>query len=145
LSYEELLSKGLIKPITVSPLQVKSRLDLARRDIKAAHTMAATDSDWAYSMAYNAILQATRALMFANGFRPASGPAQHKTAVLFAETALGESFKDEIYLFEKMRSKRHKVTYDVTGLISKDEAAQALEFAVRFLEKIELLLADMVH
>jgi uncharacterized protein (UPF0332 family) len=96
-------------------------------------------------MAYNAILQATRALMFANGFRPASGPAQHKTVVLFAETALGESFKDEIYLFEKMRSKRHRVIYDVTGLISKDEAAQAFEFAVRFVKKIELLLADMVH
>ncbi|MGD0822303.1 MAG: hypothetical protein ABSA71_16335 [Desulfomonilia bacterium] len=50
--------------------------------------MATTDSNWAFSMAYNAILQATHALMFAKGFQPASGPAQHKTVVLIAETTL---------------------------------------------------------
>jgi hypothetical protein len=44
-----------------------------------------------------------------------------------------------------MRSKRHGVIYEVTGLISKDEAAQAFEFAVRFVKKVELLLANMVH
>lgn len=98
--------------------------------------MMANDRDWAFSMAYNAILQATRALMFAKGFRPGTGEGQHKVAVQFAEIALGEKFQDEIYIFDKMRSKRHRVIYDVSGIISMKEARQALEFTVKFVDKV---------
>jgi guanylate kinase len=56
MTYEELLDKGLIKRIKPSPSQVKDRLKLAKRDIKAAKTMIANDRDWAFSMAYNAVL-----------------------------------------------------------------------------------------
>ncbi len=83
MSYEELLNKGLIKRFEASPSQVKNRIELAKRDIKAARLMMANDRDWAFSMAYNAILQATRALMFAKGFRPGTGEGQHKVAVQF--------------------------------------------------------------
>ena len=63
MSYEELLNKGLIKRFKESPSQVKNRIELAKRDIKSARAMMANDRDWAFAMAYNAILQATRALM----------------------------------------------------------------------------------
>lgn len=82
----------------------------------------AHDSDWAFSIAYNAILQATRALMFEKGFRPAAGEGQHKVAVQSAEIALGDKFQNEIHMFDKMRSKRHRVIYDVSGLVSRAEA-----------------------
>jgi uncharacterized protein (UPF0332 family) len=98
--------------------------------------MMANDRDWAFSMAYNAILQATRALMFAKGFRPGAGEGQHKVAVQFAEITLGEKFQDEIYIFDKMRSKRHRVIYDVSGIISQKEARQAFEFTVKFVDKV---------
>jgi len=137
MDYENLLKSGALKPFKASPSQIKSRLDLARRDIRAAQAMMATDRDWAFSMAYNAILQATRALMFARGFRPAAGEGQHKVAVQFAEITLGETFRDEIYIFDKMRSKRHRVIYDVSGLVSLEEARQALTFAVKFVKVVE--------
>ena len=78
--YEDLLNRGLIKPFAAGKAQFASRLALAKRDIKAAEAMLAIDRDWAFSMAYNAVLQATRALMFANGFRPAAGegPRAHR-------------------------------------------------------------------
>ena len=98
--------------------------------------MMAKDRDWAFSMAYNAMLQATRPLMFSKGFRPSTGEGQHKVAVQFAEIALGEKFQDEIYIFDKMRSKRHRVIYDVSGIISLKEARQAFEFAVKFVDKV---------
>ena len=101
----------------------------------------AHDRDWAFSIAYNAILQATRALMFAEGFRPAAGEGQHKAAVQFAEILLGDKFQDEIHIFDKMRSKRHRVIYDVSGLVSQSEARQALDFAVRYVEMVEKILA----
>ena len=140
MAYEDLLNRGMIKPFAAGTAQSASRLALAKRDIKAAEAMLAIDRDWAFSMAYNAVLQATRALMFANGFRPAAGEGQHKSAVEFAEIALGEKFHDDIYIFDKMRSKRHRVIYDALGLVSLEEARQAFAFAVRFVKEVEQLL-----
>lgn len=142
MSYDELLHKGLIKRFRSSPAQVRNRMDLARRDMNAARTMMGSDRDWAFTMAYNAILQATRALMFAEGFRPGGGEGQHKVAVRFAEIALGETFRDEIYIFDKMRSKRHRVIYDVSGLVSKGEAQQAFDFAGRFVSEVEAIIDE---
>jgi uncharacterized protein (UPF0332 family) len=107
--------------------------------------MMASDRDWAFSMAYNAILQATRALMLAKGYRPAGGEGQHKVAVVFAEITLGEKFQDDIYIFDKMRSKRHRVIYDVSGLVSQQEARQAFEFAEKFVKVVEALLKKSAH
>jgi uncharacterized protein (UPF0332 family) len=140
MAYEDLLNRGLIKPFAAGSAQSASRLALAKRDIKATEAMLAIDRDWAFSMAYNAVLQATRALMFANGFRPAAGEGQHKTAVEFAEIALGQKFHDDIYIFDKMRSKRHRVIYDALGLVSLEEARQAFAFAVRFVKEVEQIL-----
>jgi len=145
MTYQELISKGLIKPFKTSPSQVRSRMDLAKRDIRTARATMAHDRDWAFGIAYNAILQATRALMFSKGFRPRAGQGQHKVAVQFAEMTLGKNFKDEIYLFDKMRSKRHRVIYDVSGLVSQAEARQAFDFAVRFVEIVEEILGDILE
>lgn len=145
MDYQELISKGLIKPFKTSPSQIRSRIDLAKRDIRTARATMAHDRDWAFGIAYNAILQATRALMFAKGFRPRTGQGQHKVAVQFAEMTLGEKFQDEIHIFDKMRSKRHRVIYDVSGIVSQTEARQAFDFAVRFVEIVEKLLADLTE
>ena len=139
--YEKLLNSGLIKPFKASGTQIRSRIQLAKRDIRVATTIIAHDRDWAFSIAYNAILQATRALMFAEGFRPAAGEGQHTAAVQFAEIVLGDKFQAEIHIFDKMRSKRHRVIYDVSGLVSQAEARQAFDFAVRYVEMIEKILA----
>ena len=140
-NYEKLLDSELIKPFKASAPQIRNRIKLAKRDIKVARKTMAHDRDWAFSIAYNAILQATRALMFAEGFRPSSGEGQHKAAVQFAEIVLGEKFQNEIHIFDKMRSKRHRVIYDVSGLVSQAEARQALDFAVRYVEMVEKILA----
>lgn len=142
MNYEDLLNKGQIKRLSAAPTQAASRLALAKRDIKAASAMMSIDHDWAFSMAYNAVLQATRALMFANGFRPTAGEGQHKVAVEFAEIALGEKFQDEIYIFDKMRSKRHRVIYDALGLVSQEEAKHAFDFAAKFVKEAEKVLKD---
>lgn len=63
-------------------------------------------------------------------------------AVRFAEVMLGKEMEDEIIIFDKMRSKRHRVIYDVSGSISLQEAKAAFEFAVRFVEKVEKYLRN---
>ena len=114
MTFKDLLSKGLIKRYKATPGQVKSRMELAQRDLRTAETLINTDRDWAYSIAYNAILQATRAWMFAEGYRPGTGEGQHKGAVLFAEAALRERLKDKIFVFDKM----YKLDGDVVNLSS---------------------------
>jgi hypothetical protein len=47
----------------------------------------------------------------------------------FAEITLEETFRDKVHIFDKMGSKRHRVIYDVSGLISKGEAEHTFDFA----------------
>lgn len=65
-------------------------------------------------------------------------------AVQFAEMTLGAEFGDEIHIFDKMRSKRHRVVFDVSGLVSLAEANQAFDFAVRFVDMVDGLLPKLL-
>ena len=95
--------------------------------------------DWAYSIAYNSVLQAGRALMFFDGYRP-RGSDQHATVVEFVEERMGPDYEPQVRLFDQMRRKRHRVIYEVAGLVSKKEAKQAVEFAKEFVEKISEII-----
>jgi uncharacterized protein (UPF0332 family) len=137
MNYSELQNSGLIHPYHGSKKQVQEHLKLAERDIKTSQKIIAEDWDWAFSIAYNAILQAGRTLMFYKGYRPTSGEGAHLAVVQFAEVTFGETFENEISLFDKMRRKRHKVIYDVAGIISQHEARQAFKFAKKFVRIIK--------
>ena len=115
-------------------------LQVAARDLVAAERNLPDDHAWAYTMAYNAVLQATRGLMLTKGFRP-RGAEQHATVVQFAVEALGNSYASQITLFDQMRRKRHRVIYEMAGLVSKQEAEQIVGFARKFVEEIRWLIS----
>ena len=137
MSYEKLLRKQLIKSFRATNSQIDAQFELADRDCETAKRIVSTSSDWAFNIAYNAMLQATRGLMFFEGFRPRSGEGQHRTTISFAELALGDNFKNEIRFFDKMRVKRNRAVYDIAGLISETEARQAIQFAENFIMRIK--------
>jgi uncharacterized protein (UPF0332 family) len=137
--YDQLQRQGRIKPYRARPQEIKRLLQVAARDLAAADRNLADDPDWAYTIAYNAILQASRALILATGFRP-RGSEQHATVVQFIEEALGKAFSNQIALFDQMRRKRHRVIYEVAGLVSRGEAEQAIAFAKQFVEEIRLFI-----
>lgn len=139
MAYERLLQQGRIKPYKARVEEIRQLLHVAARDLAAAQRNLTDDHDWAYTIAYNAILQAARALMLAKGFRP-RGAEQHATVVQFAEEALGKSHAARIALFDQMRRKRHRVIYEVAGLVSKQEAEQGVAFAEEFVEEIRLII-----
>jgi uncharacterized protein (UPF0332 family) len=56
--------------------------------------------------------------------------------VEFVEERLGTAYAAQVRLFDQMRRKRHRVIYEIAGLISKNEAEQAITFAREFVEKI---------
>jgi uncharacterized protein (UPF0332 family) len=137
--YERLITQNRIVPFKATASQVNQLLQVAERDLKAAQKNLEVDIDWAYTMAYNAVLQACRAVVYSEGFRPRGGE-QHVTVVEFASEKFGEDFKKEIQLFDQMRRKRHRIIYETAGLVSIEEAKQSVTFAIRFVFEINKII-----
>jgi uncharacterized protein (UPF0332 family) len=133
--YDRLLKTGRIQPYTAKPVEISQLLQIASRDIATAKRNLDEAPDWAYTIAYNAALQASRALMLHDGFRPRGGE-QHASVIEFIEERLGINHKKQVQLFDQMRRKRHRVVYDTPGLISKSEAEQAIQFSQDFIEAL---------
>jgi uncharacterized protein (UPF0332 family) len=136
MAYEKLLQEGRIRPYRARPQEVTQLLQLAARDLATAGKLLGEDADWTFNIVYNAILQAMRALMLAEGFRP-RGAEQHWTIVLFAREALGPPYRRRVDLFDQMRRKRHRLVYEMVGLVSLQEAEQALALAAEFVEELQ--------
>ena len=100
---DDLKRQGLIKILPVDQKKIEDARTLALRDVTTARTLLDSNEDWAYNIAYNAVLQAGRALMFSKGYRP-DGANQHISVVKFAELFLDEH--DSI-IFDRMRSEEH--------------------------------------
>jgi uncharacterized protein (UPF0332 family) len=133
---EDLKRQGLIKMVPVDKKKIQDARDLALRDIATARTILSSDLDWAYTIAYNAILQAGRALMFSQGYRP-DGANQHISVVKFVELYLN---KNDSIIFDRMRRKRNNSVYDTAGSITESEAKFAVKQAEDLVKKIFAVL-----
>ena len=138
MTLEELERQGYIKKLPIDRKKVKDSLSLAERDIATATTLLNLDTDWAFSIAYNAMLQTLRAFMFSQGYRPEGGN-QHVSTVRFAELFLD---RDSVIVFDRMRRKRHISVYDTAGSISKTEAETAIQTAKEILHIIKQRLHE---
>jgi len=136
MSLAELKKSGRIREIQVDRKQIGSLMAVARRDLGVAEGLAGRNFDWCYMAAYNSMLQASRALMCSYGYS-AGEEAHHKTVVEFAAAVLGEKDAGVANTLDRMRRKRHDVTYDEAGIISEYEAKHALETARGYLAMIE--------
>lgn len=139
MDFDVLEREGLVAKLKVDKRKVRDSFGLAERDLKTAKKIMEEDLDWAYSIAYNAMLQAARSLMFSHGFRPI-GKIQHVSAVRFAEAALGNEHEAVIVAFDRMRRKRHVIVYDSAGSISFTAARNAVDRAEEFLKEIKEIL-----
>ena len=129
---DDLKRQGLIKILPVDQKKIEDARTLALRDVTTARTLLDSNEDWAYNIAYNAVLQAGRALMFSKGYRP-DGANQHISVVKFAELFLDEH--DSI-IFDRMRRKRNSSVYDTAGSITEGEAVFAVKQAEQLVKKI---------
>lgn len=121
---------------------VNNALQLAERDLKTADDVYnKKDYDWAFSIAYNAMLQAGRALMFSEGYRP-KGEYKHVSVIEFVKKKFGDEFAEKIlFMFNKIRKKRHIAVYEQVNIISEDEAKNALDTAKQFVDKVKDIIS----
>jgi uncharacterized protein (UPF0332 family) len=144
MDYSQLISENRIKHGKLTPKQIRDCLHLAARDIRTARKIAGDDPDWGYTIGYNAMLQAARALMFSKGYR-AAGDRQHATTIQFVQIALGRKFSATIDFMDRIRRKRNRTVYDIAGLVSSKEADEVIKAAECFVDDIKKLLAPLIN
>jgi len=135
MKYDELLSSRRIREEKVSRPEVEKALERAERDLQTARELIERDLDWSFAVAYDAVLQASRAYMFAQGFRPATNES-HKNTFAFMRLAMGKDYEELMAYFDRMRNKRHRAIYETAGLITETEARNILEKAEGFVSVI---------
>lgn len=131
--YDELIKLDRIKTYKATQEEIGRLVSIAKRDLKAAQRNLDDDPDWAYSMAYNALLQANRAVMLTEGYRP-RGPDQHATVVTFIREYFQETNPTLSNFFDQMRRKRHRLIYEMIGLVSLSETQQVIEQTKGYLD-----------
>ncbi len=131
----DLESQGLIERVESNPGNVTKGLERSQRDLRTARATLDIDEEWAYTIAYHAMLRAGRALMLYHGYRP-KGKDQHKTVGEFCSRILGEEYRTLTSKFHRMRQKRHKFVYEVESRISRTEAKDSIQSAKNLIEGI---------
>ena len=139
MNLSELKKSGKLKEIPVDKIQIESLAKVAKRDLKVAEGLLNNSLDWCYVTSYNSMLQISRALMFSYGYT-AQAEEHHKTVVEFVRAILGET--ELTNTLDRMRRKRHNVTYDEADTVSEYEAKHALETARKYIGIIEKRIGE---
>ena len=141
MNLSDLLSKGLVEKFQSNQEQIKNEMDIAISDISSAKRMLGIGVwGWAHNAAYNAMLQAGRALMFAKGFRPKS-QEHHLAVVSFVQVVHHAKFPEEVLQsFSKARLRRSESLYDRAGSISETQGRNLVDKAEIFVNKAKEIL-----
>lgn len=134
--FKKIETNGYIRKIEKSFEKSEESINLSKRDLELAKSIKDKNSDWAFNIAYNSILQMVRALMYIKGYRPASR-SSHISSVKFAELYLNTV--DTSY-FDRMRKNRHEAVYDKMGTISNKMAEKAILRAEEINLKLEKII-----
>lgn len=132
---KRLESLGLIEKISRNNKRIQLQLARARHDLLTSKANLSIDEEWAFTIAYHAMLRAARALLLSYGYR-AKGRDQHKTVVEFSAMVLGSEFGRLATRFNQMRAKRHGFIYESEKTVTRTEAEKSLKSAQEFVDEI---------
>ena len=124
----------------IKPDQIGRRLKRALVDLNNSKLLLKADTVGAYTMAYDAMLQAGIALILALGYRP-KVINFHKTVVVAAGEILGEGYSSMVKKFDQMRKCRHQAVYDAE-IISAGEAEAAIKTAREFIKRTSHFISE---
>ena len=138
---ENLIKEGLLqKESGIKPDQIGRRLKRALVDLNNSKLLLKADTVGAYTMAYDAMLQAGIALISSLGYRP-KVVNFHKTVTVAAGEILGEGYSSMVKKFDQMRKCRHQAVYDAE-IISAGEAEAAIKTAREFIKRTSHFISE---
>lgn len=145
MSLRELLNNNSIEAVSINNTDIRNKIVIAERDIRAAKKIIAINDpdidDTAYNTAYNAILQAGYALMFSKGYRVKARSRAHLVVQQFVESEFANDFDEDILLvFGDARQTRNTLLYDTTGVISHPDVEALVNKAEIFVTEAKKIL-----
>ncbi len=139
MNLSEILKRREIEKVDPDGTTAKRLLKVSEDAILAAEdNLKMNHSDVALSLAYNAMLNAGRALMTVKGYR-AYSETHHKAVVGFCSASLPSSSSQLVALFNRYRVRRHDIVYGEIegGSVGESEAKGAIEKAKEFVHLIK--------
>ncbi|MCX6777322.1 MAG: HEPN domain-containing protein [Candidatus Micrarchaeota archaeon] len=143
MSLSEMLQRREIQKVEPDGKTAGKLLKVSQDALVAAEdNLKMMHNDVALSLAYNAMLNAGRALMAAKGYRVHS-ETHHKAVVGFCSAALPSESSKLVALFNRYRIRRHDIVYGEIegGSVGESEARGAIEKANEFLRLIKTKLS----
>ncbi len=134
-----LIKSEIISKAPVDYISIDNLMRRAGKDLKTAKRNIDADEECAFTYAYNAMLHCGLALMNSQGYRPKHSD-KHKNIVRFCDAFLGREFVGLINIYDYMRKSRNKFLYEPDVPCTKKEAAEVLDSATEFLNKIATII-----
>lgn len=120
------MANGWLVPHATSAQEIADLLAVADRDLHDCQTVGLS-ADWRLSIAYNAALQAAAAALAAAGYRPAREAHHFRVIHSLAHTIGADA--TTVNALDRFRKKRNLGGYERAGMVSDQEAAEALSLA----------------
>jgi len=138
---ENLINEGLLQKETgIKSDQISRRLKRAAIDLNNSRLLLNEDAVGAFTMAYDAMLQAGIALILSLGYRP-KVVNFHKTVTAAAGEILGAGYSAIVKGFDQMRKNRHQAVYDAI-IISQSEAEAAIKISQEFIKRVNDYISE---
>jgi len=132
---EDLFDEGLLKKIPPSWEKCVKSLEISENYLEESKTaLRVKIYNSSILASYNSMFHAARAALFLKGVKERSHYAIVEYLLQNCKKELGT---DLINQLDSYRLMRHTVSYGLDAKISVDDAESAIEFAEKFLEKIE--------
>ncbi|MBI5548845.1 MAG: hypothetical protein HY901_33600 [Deltaproteobacteria bacterium] len=128
------LKNGWLSEHVTSHEEIANLLGLCDRDLQDCRTVGLS-SDWRFSIAYNAALQAATAALAASGYRAAR--EAHHYRVLQSLTFTINAQPALVRRLDAFRKKRNIGGYESAGAISDQEAEEMTGLAAKLRELVE--------
>jgi len=140
-----LVRAGFLQRVPASKRQALVLIADARRHLVSAETIAGTDPQGAYSLAYDAARKAMAAVYEAQGLRATSAGGHvvlHDAADAQFEPPLGHLFRP----FNRMRVRRNQVEYasSENPQVTTDEALRDIALARKLIDDFALKAIELV-
>lgn len=134
MSLKNWLNNGWLTEHRTSTQEITALLAVADRDLADCRT-SGLSSDWKLNIAYNAALQTATAALAASGYRAAREAHHYRIIQSLAHTIKADA--SLIALLDQFRKKRNISGYEISGMVSDQEAKEMMDLAIRLRQNVE--------
>lgn len=134
MSLKNWLNNGWLTEHRTSAQEITALLAVADRDLSDCRT-SGLSPDWKLNIAYNAALQTATAALAASGYRAAR--EAHHFRVIHSLAYTIKTDANLITLLDRFRKKRNISGYELSGMVSDQEAKEMMDLATRLRQNVE--------